>query len=166
MQLDEGKRQFIDQWGQLGINWGVNKTMGQVHGLLLVLKDPMCCDEIMEELQISRGNVNMNIRALIDWGLVHKKFKQGERKEYFIAEKDVFKMFKSVISMRKKKELDPMLKVLDEISEVQPNCKDSEEFCKVVKDLQQFSKKAESALSNVTASEKNWLFGSFLKLMR
>ena len=166
MQLDDGKQQFIDSWGQLGISWGVNKTMGQVHALLLISNKPICSDEIMQELCISRGNVNMNMRALVDWGLAFKKFKQGERKEYFIAEKDVFKMFRAVVAMRKKKELDPMLKILDEISSVQPKCEDSEEFCRVVKDLSQFSKKAESTLNNITATEKNWLFGSFFKMMR
>lgn len=166
MQLDEGKRKFIDSWGRLGINWGVNKTMGQVHALLLVAHEPLCADNIMEELKISRGNVNMNTRALIDWGLVHKKFVQGERKEFFIAEKDVFNMFKAVIEMRKKKELDPMLKVLQEISTVEGSCNESDEFCRVVRDLTHFSTKVESALNNVTSSESNWLFGTFMKLMK
>jgi len=166
MQLDEGKQQFIDSWGRLGISWGVNKTMGQVHALLLIAHQPLCADEIMTKLKISRGNVNMNTRALIDWGLVHKKFVQGERKEFFIAEKDVFKMFKSVIEMRKKKELDPMVQVLNDISKVEAGCPESEEFCRVVRDLQHFSSKAESALNNVTSSESNWLFGTFMKLMR
>jgi len=166
MQLDEGKRQFIDKWGQLGVNWGVCKTMGQIHALLMVANEPLSCDDVMEELSISRGNVNMNIRALVDWGLVHKKYKQGHRKEYFIGEKDVFTMFKSVIAMRKKKELDPMLRVLDEISAVQPECEESEEFCRMVKDLTQFSHKADSALNNVVSTEHNWLFGGIMKLMR
>jgi len=166
MNLDEGKKQFIDSWGQLGINWGVNKTMGQVHALLLIANTPLCCDDIMSELSISRGNVNMNTRALVDWGLVHKKFVQGERKEFFVAEKDVFVMFKAVIQMRKRKELDPMIKVLTEISTVKGGCKESEEFCRMVKDLKHFSKKAESALNNVIASEGNWLFGTFMKMMK
>ncbi len=166
MKIDEGKRQFIDSWGKLGINWGVNKTMGQVHALLLIAKNPMCSDEIMEQLQVSRGNVNMNTRALIDWGLVHKKFMQGERKEFFVAEKEIFLMFKAVIEMRKKKELDPMIKVLSQISTVEPNCEESKEFCRVIKELTHFSKKAESALINVTNTENNWLFGTFMKLMK
>lgn len=166
MELDEGKKQFIDSWGQLGINWGVNKTMGQIHALLLIANGPMCSDAIMEKLHISRGNVNMNIRALIDWGLVHKKFLQGERKDFFVAEKEVFAMFKAVIAMRKKKELDPMIKILNEISTVEASCAESQEFCRVVKDLKHFSEKAESALNNVTGAESNWVFGTFMKMMR
>jgi len=166
MNLDEGKRQFIDSWGKLGINWGVNKTMGQIHALLLIATRPLSCDDIMSELSISRGNVNMNIRALIDWNLVQKEFLQGERRDYFVAEKDVFSMFKAVIEMRKKKELDPMLKVLGELSIVEAECKDSQEFCRVVRDLTHFSKKADAALNNVTAAESNWLFGTFMKMMK
>jgi len=166
MQLEEGKQSFIDSWGQLGINWGVNKTMGQIHGLLLISNSCLSCDDIMRELSMSRGNVNMNIRALIDWGLVHKKFVQGERKEYFVAEKDVFTMFRAVIEMRKKKELDPMIKVLQDISSVQAGCPESEEFCRVVRELTHFSKKAECALSNISGADSNWVFGTFMKLMK
>ena len=166
MQLDEGKRQFIESWGQLGINWGTNKTMGMVHALLMMTPEPMCADHIMEQLQISRGNVNTNTRTLIDWGLVHKKFKKGERKEYFIAEKDVVTIFKAVISQRKKKELDPMLKVLSEISKVEGNCSESNEFCKVVNELNQFSHNADKVLTNLINTERKWIMGALMKFMR
>jgi len=75
-------------------------------------------------------------------------------------------MFKAVIEMRKKKELDPMIEVLNQISSVEGNCSESNEFCRVVKDLKHFSTKAESALQNVTTAENNWLFGTFMKLMK
>lgn len=166
MELQDGKQNFIESWGKLGVNWGVNKTMGQIHALLLISCKSLSCDEIMQQLSISRGNVNMNIRALVEWGLVHKECIQGKRKEYFKAEKDVFTMFKSVIDMRKKKELDPMIQILEEISEVKADCSESEEFCRVVRDLSHFSKKAESALNNVSGAESNWLFGTFIKLMK
>ena len=166
MQLDEAKRQFIDQWGQLGINWGVNKTIGQVHALLLISPEPLCANEIMEDLMISRGNANQTLRELIDWGLVHKKFKQGERKEFFVAEKDIFSIFKAVIAQRKKKELDPMIKVLENTMAVNPTCDKSEEFCKVIYELNLFGKQANNALENMIKSESKWLFGSFMKMMR
>ena len=166
MNLDEGKRQFIESWGQLGINWGTNKTMGMVHALLMMTHEPMCSDQIMEQLEISRGNVNTNTRTLIDWGLVHKKFKKGERKEYFIAEKDVVNIFKAVIYQRKKKELDPMLKVLSEISQVEGGCCESDEFCKVVNELNQFSHNADKVLTNLINTERKWIMGALMKFMR
>ncbi len=166
MELDEGKRQFIESWGQLGINWGTNKTMGMVHALLMLTPEPICADEIMAQLEISRGNVNTNTRNLIDWGLVHKKFKKGERKEYFIAEKDVVTIFKAVIYQRKKKELDPMLKVFEEIKAVECKCDASNEFCKVINGLHQFSKHADKALTSLINTESKWIMQTVMKFMR
>lgn len=166
MELDEGKRKFIHAWGNLGINWGVNKTMGQVHALLLVSSVPLCADEVMQELQISRGNANMNIRALIDWGLVHKQFKTGERREWFVAEKDIWKVLQNIIAQRKRKELDPMISVLNEISSVESQCAESEEFCKMVQQLQSYSQRADKALTNFTESQNNWLMSGFMRMMR
>ena len=166
MQLDEGKRQFIEAWGKLGINWGTNKTMGQVHALLMMTPNPICSDEIMEQLEVSRGNVCTNTRTLIDWGLVHKKFKKGERKEYFTAEKDVVRIFKAVISQRKKKELDPMLKVLEDIKCVEGGCEESDEFCKVVNGLHQFSTQADRALVNLINTDSKWLLSTLMRFMR
>jgi DNA-binding transcriptional regulator GbsR (MarR family) len=166
MQLDEGRQKFIHAWGNLGINWGINKTMGQVHALLLVSSESLCADEVMEALHISRGNVNMNLRALIDWGLVHKQFKPGERKEWFVAEKDIWKVFQNIIAQRKKKELDPMIAVLNEISNVEANCEESDEFCKMIEELKSYSEKADSALTHLSESKGNWLMSGFMRMMR
>ena len=84
MTLKEGKDKFIQSWGTLGSNWGINRTMAQIHALLLVSPEPLCAEDIRQELHISMGNANMNLRALIDWGLVYKKLKSGERKEFFV----------------------------------------------------------------------------------
>lgn len=166
MELDEGKRQFIESWGQLGVSWGTNKTMGQVHALLMISPEPVCTDQIMEQLALSRGNVNTNVRTLIDWGLVHKKSIKGERKEFFIAEKDVVQIFKSVIYQRKKKELDPMVKTLGELSLVESNCPESDEFCKMVNGLRQFSHHADKALTTLINTESKWILGALMRFMR
>ena len=100
MTLDEGKQKFLQSWGALGSSWGINRTMAQIHALLLISPEALSADEIMEELQISRGNANMNIRALIDWGLVFKELKPGERKEFFVAEKDMWEVVKCIITQR------------------------------------------------------------------
>ncbi|WP_367890018.1 GbsR/MarR family transcriptional regulator [Polaribacter batillariae] len=82
MELNEAKNKYIQTWGSLATSWGINKTMAQVHALLLVSTKPLSAEDIMKELQISRGNVNMNVRALMDWGIVQKEFVVGERKEF------------------------------------------------------------------------------------
>ncbi|HMQ89478.1 MAG TPA: transcriptional regulator [Flavilitoribacter sp.] len=166
MELQAAKQKFIQSWGALGSSWGINRTMAQIHALLLVAPDPLSADEIMEELQISRGNANMNIRALIDWGLLFKTLKTGDRKEYFIAEKDMWEVMKCIITQRKKRELEPMLKVLDEISAVDGNAPEDQEFEKVIQDIKLFSSKADASLDTLLKADSNWFIGTFLKMIR
>jgi len=166
MNLEEGKEKFISTWGAVGSNWGINRTMAQVHALLLISNESLSAENIMEDLHISRGNANMNIRALIDWGLVYKGHKPGQRKEFFTAEKDMGEVIKKVIVQRKKKELEPMIKTLDEISAVEGLCEDSEEFCKVVHDIKLFSTKANKTLDQLIRSDSNWFLSTFLKMIK
>ncbi|MEM9921560.1 MAG: transcriptional regulator [Bacteroidota bacterium] len=166
MELAEGKEKFIQAWGTLGSNWGINRTMAQIHALLLVSPAPLSADEVMAQLNISRGNANMNIRALIDWRLVQKIHKQGERKEFFVAEKDMWEVVRNVIIERKKKELEPMVRVLNELSTVEAVDNESKEFQEVVKDIKLFSSKADSALERLIRSDSSWFVGTFLKMIK
>ncbi|MEM1214251.1 MAG: transcriptional regulator [Bacteroidota bacterium] len=166
MTLDEGKQKFLQSWGTLGSSWGINRTMAQIHALLLVSPESFSADEVMEQQQISRGNANMNKRALIDWGLVHKELKPGERKEFFIAEKDMWEVVKCIITQRKKRELEPILNILDELSDVQGAGKDAEAFTDVIRDIKLFSSKADSTLERLTKSDSNWFVGTFMKLIK
>ena len=165
MELQEGKEKFIQSWGTLGSNWGINRTMAQVHALLLISPKAMSAEEIMEELKISRGNANMNIRALIDWGLVHKELVPGERREYFVAEKDMWEVMRCIVLQRKKKELEPMVKVLDEIAQVKAGDEASKEFQKVVQDMRLFSTKADAALEKLIKSDSNWFVSKFMNMI-
>lgn len=166
MQLEDAKEKFIQAWGTLGSNWGVNRTMAQIHALLLVAPEALTTEEIKDELDISSGNANMNLRALMDWGLVHKKLKSGERKEYFVAEKDMTEVVKNIIIQRKKRELEPMLKVLDELQDVEVTDEKSEEFSTVIKEVKLFAGKADSTLDMLTKSDSNWFLGSFMKMIK
>jgi predicted transcriptional regulator len=91
MVLKKAEEKFIAAWGAIGTQWGINRTMAQIHALLLISEKSLSAEEIMSKLNISRGNVNMNVRDLMSWGLVHKVLKFGERKEFFTAEKDIYK---------------------------------------------------------------------------
>jgi DNA-binding transcriptional regulator GbsR (MarR family) len=166
MEWQEGKEKFIQTWGTLGTSWGVNRTMAQVHALLMVAPRSLSADEIMEELVISRGNANMNIRALMDWGLVYKELKPGDRREYFIGEKDIWVVVKQIIINRKKKELEPMIKALDEISGVPDNCPESIALNKAIRDIKLFSSKADSTLDMLIKADSNWFMGTFMKMIR
>jgi DNA-binding transcriptional regulator GbsR (MarR family) len=166
MNIQEGREKFIQSWGALGTSWGINRTMAQIHALLLISPAPLCADEIMDALQISRGNVNMNLRALMDWNLAFKELKTGERKEFFVAEKDMWQVMRNIIINRKKKELEPTIKVLDELSSVEGDEAESQEFIRVIKDIRLFSNKADSLLESLTKADPNWLMGSFIKMIK
>jgi len=112
MELKEAQEKFIGAWGAFGTQWGINRTMAQIHALLLITEKPMSTEDIMKELNISRGNVNMNVRELITWGIVHKILKIGERKEFFTAEKDIYKTAIQILKERRKRELGPVLELL------------------------------------------------------
>ena len=118
MEYSEAKQKFIQAWGTLGSNWGINKAMAQIHALLLLATEPLSAEDIMEELQMSRGNVNMNLRALMDWGIVKKENRIGERKEFFSTGKDVWELAKQVSRERRRREIQPILNVLEEVQRV------------------------------------------------
>lgn len=168
MKLEEAKQQFINSWGVIGTQWGINRTMAQIHALLMVSAEPLSADDVMEQLQISRGNANMNIRELIDWKLVDKVLKPGERKEFFTAEKDIWKVAMRITNERKRRELDPIIKVLEEIGEVEGDKKDKDvkAFTDTVSQLQKFARQADKALSSLTKADENWFTGTILKLFK
>lgn len=168
MKLSEAKQQFISNWGAFGTQWGINRTMAQIHALLLVSVDPLTQDEIMEELSISRGNVNMNIRDLIGWGLVDRVIISGERKEYFTAEKDIWKVATQIIRERKKRELDPMIRLLTQLENIEGDKKDKEiqQFTQVIGSIKKLGLQADKALDTMIKAEEHWFTGSILKMLK
>jgi DNA-binding transcriptional regulator GbsR (MarR family) len=114
---------FIRRWGEMGQTWGINRTMAEIHALLYITGQPQCTDDVMERLNISRGNASMSLRALCDWGIIRRMHKRGERREYFESLSDVWEMFSIIAAERKRREMDPVLetikqceKMLDESS--------------------------------------------------
>lgn len=167
MKYTEAKEELIQAWGNLGYSWGLNKTMAQIHALLMVSPKPLSTEDIMQELSISRGNANMNIRALLDWGIISRISVPGERKEYFKSEKDVWALARQVAKERRKRELEPILKVLKEVSEVQGDGTDeAKEFKKVVKELRHFAEKSDGLLETFIKAEESWFWNTVLKLMK
>ena len=165
MELDEAKATFIQAWGTLGSSWGINKAMAQIHALLLLSTEPLSAEEIMEQLKMSRGNVNMNTRALIEWGIVSKANKIGERKEFFQADKDIWELARQVSRERRKREIEPLIKVLNQVQKVEGGeQKELKEFKNVTKDLLDFSTKADSLLEKFSKSDQNWFYKLLLKL--
>lgn len=168
MELAEAKEKFIEAWGKLGSEWGINRTMAQVHALLLISPEPLTTEDIMAELRISRGNANMTVRDLIDWGLVEKQHKTGERKEYFYAEKDTWIIARQVAKERKKRELDPVIKILNQLSEVKGDAKDPayKTFKTSVTNINKLANNVNKTLETMLKAEENWFFGSIFKILK
>ena len=168
MKLTEAKQQFISSWGAFGTHWGINRTMAQIHALLLVSADPMTQDDIMEELNISRGNTNMNIRELINWGLVERILLTGERKEYFSAEKDIWKVVKRIVKERKKRELEPMLQLLDKLEEVDGDKRDKnvKTFVDIISGIKKLGRQADKTLDTLVKADENWFLGTMMKFFK
>ncbi|QQV04356.1 MULTISPECIES: GbsR/MarR family transcriptional regulator [Chryseobacterium] len=167
MQLSEAKEKYIQTWGTFATNWGINRTMAQVHALLLATGKPLSTDEVMEALEISRGNANMNLRALMDWGIVKKEFVKGERKEYFVAEKDVWFLFKQITKERRKREIEPVISFLEELKNIED--KDSEEakeFIKLMNDFSSVTGKINNIMDLAIKSDDHWLVGKITNLLK
>lgn len=116
--LTEAQDRFIAIWGQMAGAWGISRTMAEVHALLYISGEALNTDDIMARLDISRGNASMSLRALLDWGIVERAHKRGDRKEYFIAEQDVWALFRAIVRERVKREADPLLASLYEIRDM------------------------------------------------
>jgi DNA-binding transcriptional regulator GbsR (MarR family) len=168
MQLPEAKLKFIEAWGKLGSEWGVNRTMAQVHALLLITPTELTTEEVMETLSISRGNANMTLRDLIGWGLVEKRHKAGERKEYFFADKDTWHIARQVAKERRKRELEPVLKILDELTKVEGDVNDPEyaTFKKSMTDINKMAKNVDRTMETMLKADENWFWGSLLKVFK
>jgi len=167
MQLSEAKEKYIQTWGTFATNWGINRTMAQVHALLLAEGKPLSTDEVMELLEVSRGNANMNLRALIDWGIVKKEFVKGDRKEYFVAEKDVWYLFKQITKERRKREIEPVISFLEELKDIED--KDSEgakEFIKLMEDFSSVTGKINNIMDLAIKSDDHWLVGKITNLLK
>jgi DNA-binding transcriptional regulator GbsR (MarR family) len=139
-QLKATRDEFVAQWGAMGSQWGINRTMAQIHALLMTAPEPVSTDDVMAELQISRGNAHTNLKELVAWGLVRVVVKKGERREFFDAEKDVWQIFTIVTRERKKREIEPALAVLNQCAETTREMKSPEAvaFYNQMRQLEEF----------------------------
>lgn len=114
-RADSLVRQFVEHWGMMARAWGINATMGELFALLYITGTDWTAEALRHRLRVSRGNVSMNLRELMSWGVVRKVHRQGERRELYRAEADVWTLFRRILKERKRRELDPTLNVLDEM---------------------------------------------------
>jgi len=116
MKLTPVMKRFILHWGEMGWRWGINRSVAQVHALLMLSPKPLAADEISETLEVARSNVSTSIKELQGWGLVRVVHVFGDRREHFETLRDVWEMFLVIMRERKKRELEPTLATLRECS--------------------------------------------------
>lgn len=165
--LYQAQEKFIIQWGALGTAWGINRTMAQINALLLISSDPLTTDDVMERLSISRGNAHSNLKELVNWGVCRSVIKPGDRKEYFESEKDPWKLFVIVIKERKRREIQPISRILEDCLEETDELKSHEakDFKKQINDLKEFAEMIMNMINKIDRAEKNFLIKSMLKLL-
>lgn len=111
-RIDAAKGLFIRRWGEMAASWGISRTMAEIHAMLFISSEPRCTDDVMEELAVSRGSASINLRQLVNWGLIHRVHRRNDRKEYFEAETDVWQMFDTIIRERRRREVEPIVETL------------------------------------------------------
>lgn len=170
MKFKEAKNHFISQWGNLSGEWGMNRTMGQIHALLLISEESLSAEDLIEQLDVSRGNVNMSVRSLIDIGLVERVHKIGERREFFKAEKDPYRMMIKISQHRRQKEIEPLLKLLSEMNDIDSASSDDENQLSHMKEtldsISSFAKRKDKILRRLIKSDQDWFNGIILKILK
>jgi len=163
--LLDAKREFISEWGNLGAAWNISRAMAEIHGLLLVTDTPVSTDDIMDLLKVSRGTVNANVRELMDWGLISKRRMPGDRREYFIAEKDIWKVATLVIAQRRRKELDPLVKLASDLK-VDGKDKESKAFTDLLNQIKSFAEYSGKLAEIAVKSDRSWYFTLLCKIFK
>lgn len=144
--LQDAKNNLVRRWGEMGGYWGINRTMAELHALLFVTRKPLCTDDVMDQLKISRGNASMNLRALVDWGLISRTHQLGDRKEYFVADTDIWHMFETIMRERRRREVEPIIATIGRCVEMvrqrRPgngvDAEDIQEFQRRLEELREF----------------------------
>jgi DNA-binding transcriptional regulator GbsR (MarR family) len=168
MNLTDARSQFIQLWGGLASAWGVTRTMAQVHALLLIAPDALTTDDIMDALQISRGSANMVLQDLLSWRLIEKQSRLGERKDYYAAEKEIWKVATLIVKERRRRELEPVLEALKPLLETEGDANDPQyrAFMRTVTGINQVANRADRAIEVIYKAEETWLFSALTKVLK
>jgi DNA-binding transcriptional regulator GbsR (MarR family) len=108
---------FILHWGEMGTNWGVNRSVAQVHALLYLSDRPVNAEEISETLKLARSNVSTALKELQSYGIVRRQHVAGDRRDHFVAETDLWELLMRITAERKRREVDPTIQLLSELKE-------------------------------------------------
>lgn len=108
---------FILHWGEMGTHWGVNRSVAQVHALLYLSDKPLDAETIVETLGLARSNVSTGLKELQSYAIVRRVHVEGDRRDHFVAETDLWEMLMRISAERKRREIDPTIALLNELAE-------------------------------------------------
>ena len=167
MKLNDAKMEFVQTWGALGSAWGIPRSMAQIHALLLTSPTGLSTEEVMETIQLSRGNVNINLRELVNWKLIAKQHRLGERKEFFQASHDIWNMARNIMQERKKREFEPVQALLNTLKneQIEGEEKDVLHFQKLIADLDDFVNQLDQLSEIMVKLNDNIFFKKMIRLM-
>jgi DNA-binding transcriptional regulator GbsR (MarR family) len=111
-ELSSVQQKFVLHWGEMGLKWGINRTVAQIHALLYLSPSPLTAEDICDALGVARSNVSNSLRELQNWGIIKVVHIMGDRRDHFESMKDVWEMFRIVLAERKKREVDPTIEML------------------------------------------------------
>ena len=112
--LNPVQQKFVLHWGEMGTRWGINRTVAQIHALLFLSPEPLPAEDIADALAVARSNVSTSLKELQGWGIVKLVHVMGDKRDHFESMKDIWEMFRMVLDERKKREIDPTLRLLRE----------------------------------------------------
>lgn len=115
MNLPPLLQSFVLHFGEMGSRWGINRTVGQIYAVLFTAERPLCADDIVERLGVSRSNVSMGLKELQSWNLVRLRHQPDDRREFFTTPDDIWSIVRTLVEERKKREVDPTLSILREL---------------------------------------------------
>jgi DNA-binding transcriptional regulator GbsR (MarR family) len=162
-QLSPVQQKFILHWGEMGTRWGINRTVAQIHALLFISPKPLTADDLTETLVVARSNVSNSLKELQSWGIVKLVHVMGDKRDHFESMKDVWEMFRVVLDERKKREIDPTIRLLRECIEEIDQEKGADKFtedqlCK----LHEFFETTTTWYGQI----RNWPTGALVKFLK
>lgn len=138
-KLSPVQQKFILHWGEMGTRWGINRTVAQIHALLFISPKPLNAEDLADTLSVARSNISNSLKELQGWGIVRRIHVLGDSRDHFESMKDVWEMFRVVLDERKKREIDPTMRLLQECIVEAEQDKDTDAYTEQrLRDLQNF----------------------------
>jgi DNA-binding transcriptional regulator GbsR (MarR family) len=162
-RLSPVQEKFILHWGEMGTRWGINRTVAQVHALLFMSPKPLTAEEITETLAVARSHVSNSLKELQSWGIVRLVHVMGDKRQHFESMKEVWEMFRVVLDERKKREIDPTLRLLRECIEEAEQGKGADPYTEAqLRKLNEFFETTSAWYLQI----RNWPTAALMKFMR